>query len=351
VLALHHARQAVKWTLVVSLGACALFAFEALVLHGKVPIARIAARPLSLARVVLGYPHFLIAFYFLLAGPRLRSAAGWLRLGLLLLASVALCWGCAALGGYATGLVYVLTILYFFFHVFRDESYFYRTHAGPAIPAAEQRAARRANVWMEVAALSLVAALLVPFHLATNRRGQPPALEDWSYPALFAALGVPLLGLCALALWRLHREHPAGLRGVLHDHWPLARVLAAYVALLGSGLLLGAWTIEFLVLLHFVGWFYFAIVRIGQQPPGVEAAVTWHTPTRWFKRNRRGFWVLHGGLAALTLFACVLAFWLLPDRPVVVAGQAFRNAVAVPLNNEVFYHLTVAHVTLSLFPR
>ncbi|MHC4135907.1 MAG: hypothetical protein ACYTDU_04985 [Planctomycetota bacterium] len=90
-----------RWTLWVAVAACGACVFEALVLHGKAPIERIAARPRSFARQVLGLPHDVIATYLLLTSARLRSAAGWLRLGRLVVAGVALCCGFAALGGTA----------------------------------------------------------------------------------------------------------------------------------------------------------------------------------------------------------------------------------------------------------
>jgi len=357
VLAVHHLIQVVKWTAIVAAGFALLTVVEHVWLRPSV--YPVAAKPLSFARQVLGIPHFVIAVYFMLTSPRMRDTRNRLWFGGLTLATLGLCGAFWAIGGYGTAVGYIVMIHYFIWHAYRDEGFFYRLHSGPAIPKDEQAQAVKTNAWMETAAFCLLAALVAPFHVAFNKRNRPGSeeagilsvLQGWSYPELFAVVGVPLLCMCAYAIWRLHKSHPEGLRGAVRAHWPLVCILLGLDALVVSGLLVGAWTIEFLVLMHFVGWWYFATLKIKDQPKAARKQITWRTPGQWFKRTQRGFWALHGGLAAIVFLGYVATYWILPASGVSFAGGLYRNGLAVLFNDETFYHLTVAHVTLSFVPR
>jgi hypothetical protein len=68
-------------------------------------------------------------------------------------------------------------------------------------------------------------------------------------------------------------------------------------------------------------------------------------------RTRRGFGVLHGGLALLFVLLVASNHWVLAGAPIPWGGAGVPNPLSLLLSTSAFYYWTIFHVTLSFVPK
>ena len=109
--------------------------------------------------------------------------------------------------------------------------------------------------------------------------------------------------------------------------------------------------LNFIVLIHFTGWFIFATKSISSQPKAVQQAATWRQPNQWIRVNMLGFWVFHGGLAVLFFGFVAMNHWVFAQRPLTIDGLTLSNPLTVLFGRHSFNYWTIAHVTLGFLPK
>ena len=119
-------------------------------------------------------------------------------------------------------------------------------------------------------------------------------------------------------------------------HRPILVIQLASTGIVLVALIGGSWTLQIVVLMHFVGWYLFALHQIGRRVPAAPRSI-W----QWMRTTRAGFMTLHLGLAALVALLMVID----------VYGFGRTTWLNAAIGSQSFYYWTIAHVTLSFLPR
>jgi hypothetical protein len=355
-----------SWALVIVAGFAVVHLVERFVVALPYDM-RLVQNPSEFAMRVVGLGHHAVALFFLLTGAALRRPAGrrWLAADVAL--GLGLCAAFAALGGKAHPLARAGFYLFFLVHAFRDEVFFYDRYR----ERVQGRPAGRdaSTAWLQVIAAGVLGVAMVPAYLYVAHVGGGPhapawlaavgmrvswretALAramlpgDWSFGQIFLVFGVPFVALLVAAAVRFA---VAGARpvAVYRAHAPLVTVLAASVGLVLASVVVGAWPLYVIILVHFVAWFRFTIARLrdGATAPGAGR----RSLVGWLRGTVPGFWVLHGGLTAVFLgliAACELAI-----RSGPTLSPSWQVATFL-MSSSGFFYWTIMHVALSLVPR
>jgi hypothetical protein len=304
---------------------------------------RMFIQPADIPMRVFGLPHFLIATLFVLGSSRMREAANRLRLAGLAVVAVLLCVLFARAGAQANPVAIFLFYAYFIVHQLRDEAYFYKTYG--ELPAQDPRRHERIVASLQWLAIGLLFAVAWPTITTLPVRdydtthswlqGFYPA--EWSFAARLAVTAIPMLAVTGVVLGRLARSFPDGLAGLWRVHRPILVVQLATMAIVLLGLVAGTGVINAVVLMHFVGWYLFALNRLDRSPASSPRVGTWE----WMRTTRRGFMTLHLGLAALVAAGMAID----------VYGYGQQSWLHAIVGAQSFYYFTIAHVTLSFLPR
>jgi hypothetical protein len=305
---------------------------------------RLVRSPALVPMTILGIPHFLIGFLFLATSRRLRvPGAAWRLAGLAVL-SVALCalyaWGG---GHYAKSKIPTAAVaLYFIVHELRDEAFFFRAYGDAPADVDAARTSRFLAAVTTVLIVALAGIGTFAYDVYSRHRGRAGVLDyvlpDDTGNAARAVLVLGIAALLAVVAWRAwaRREADRVATWVSRSR-PMFAVYGLFLLVVLSGLASGT-LLEAIVLWHVLEWLFFSVRQIGERegkaprPPGFLA---------WVKGTRRGFLVLHLGLAALVFVG--LAAWAY-----VYGKSGWLTPVVGP---EAFYYWTIAHVTMSFVPR
>lgn len=319
---------------------------------------------------VAGISHYVVALFFFLTSARLRTAAGWTWMGALGLLGAAWSFAFVALGGARNPLCFGAFHLVFFGHVVHDEVFFYREYARQS--GRDVRDPGHSLAWVQVAWLALQGSLLVPalvtlaylggapwlpaslppslqfLQSIRTRRAMPSLLPgDWSFAETCAVLTLPFVLALLVAGWRLATDRGPG---ALPRHTPVVAVLAGGAGLVLASAVLGLWLLRLVVLMHFVSWFLFTLLRLraarGPRPARPPASVV-----AWIRATVQGFSVFHVGSALMILGLIALNHYVLVNRPIAWGGQSLANPLATLLSADAFYVWSFVHIALSCMPR
>ena len=201
----------------------------------------------------------------------------------------------------------------------------------------------------------LVAAITIIGKLGVNKRvtqvfnAMFPA--DWPFAVAFLSTFLPLAALATFAFYTIQSRQPGGFAGLVATHWPLVRVIGGTMLIMLAGMLVGPWTFNLVILMHFVAWFEFSTVKIRALPREVRQSASPLRPFDWFKKSLAGFCFFHVGLSVFFLALIVVNHYVLRRQPMVVDGQTWSNPLELLFSAQNLYYWTIAHVTLSFFPR
>jgi hypothetical protein len=291
----------------------------------------------------LAVAHTIVASAFLLTSRRVRSGRGLAWLVALLVASVGVCFGYAALAETSAQAAAVFFTAYFLAHDLRDESYFYEANGDAKRAAgAAPRPARLATVLVTAA---IVATLGVAVFLGVGgARRYMGALGEVPLAAR-AGLAAAVVLSTAIAVRAVARAEgvrdAAAWRAFLRGHRPLLLVCAgAYAALFVGLWLTGRFYV--IVSLHIVLWWVWAGRNVARasKPVPRPAPFTW----AWVRRTPVGFHTFHAGVLVLVVGAA--AVWAFGWR-----NDPSMTALRLLSGKDVFYYWTLVHVTVSWMPR
>jgi hypothetical protein len=360
-LTTHYWVSSLLWSLVLVLIAAGWYLLETAGSGSPPPLVK---HPFEFATRVVGLSHHVVALIFLIGVVRWQAVSTWVNLAGLTALGLAGAAAFSHFGGRKNAFLNVGFYVFFQLHAMRDEVRFYRHHSGPT-PSLTGAAADRELRWLQMAALGVLG-LAIPvwvYSVGLARGSEGSALlalplkitrresasvdifpADWpaAIPALILAL--PWLALIATAVVRLGGTS-SRLRAVAQTHAPLVKVLALGLALVAASAVVGSGALHLLILLHFVGWFQFTMVKLGSAPP-VAPPAGGGALLHWLRRTRPGFVVFHGGLAGLVLGLLAL------DHYVLGAGVTReRSVLTFALSSSTFYSWTILHVAWSFCPR
>lgn len=360
-LPVHYWLEAAKWSAILMGAMAVIYALEKFVLGHKGTQLRMVADPSEMAVRFFGLSHYTVATYMLFTSKKLRNLRGMLMLGLFTLLAVAACMLFGSFGGKANIAAVIAVFFFFLMHALRDEVFFYRMRTGKAISDEEYPHVYRMLIWLQVAGICVLAALLYPAFIY-KFTGSPShaALDVWIntlFPAEWPlglkmlASSAPFACVAAFALSKIQRAHRGGLVDLLMSHTPLSIILGSTVVVALSSVFIGTWVLNVVILMHFTGWFIFTTAGICKQPQAVQQAVTWRTPNQWIRQNLLGFWVFHGGLALMFLGLIAANHWLLAQRPVTFRAMTLPNPLTVLFCANNFFYWTIIHCTLGFLPK
>jgi len=306
----------------------------------------IADSPFSSLVLILGMPHFLLGFAFMVSSAATRGLRHWVPIGAALL--IGLGFDCLLhhYAAMATGrrLGSAIVGLYFILHVYRDEWFFRGRDAdGPVSnPVAP----------VMLAVIALVAtyefAIWSRFVLvgdpAYNLRHylNPGTIEGINRLVLWLSVAAPSAAIAILAYWRSARVAGAGLLAVIRRDRALWSVYGLLCAVFVVSTVVGG-KLSTIVLIHLVSWWAFTTRELAQ-PNRSSAAVAATGAGLWQKTRttQTGFQTVHGMLVAV--FLCLLVLYTHDSAG--MQGGVFDYI----LTQNAFFYWTVMHVTLSLFP-
>ena len=339
-------RATLLWTIAAVLFAQIFYPFDryGFALDGARPRSyRMFIYPSEIPMRVFGIPHFLIALAFTLTSSRMRVRRNWFRFAGLAIASALLCALFLDAGAQRNALAIFLFYAYFIVHQFRDDTYFYEAYG--EVPSEARRSHERILTRLRWLSLAVLFAIAWPVYttLGVQDFATGDSILSVAYPAAWslgvrlAVTSVPAFAAVALVLRWIARTLPGGVPELWRVHRPMLVIQLASMAIILFALVGGTWAINLVVLMHFVGWYLFALYQLGQRPPATPPDTIW----KWMRTTRAGFMTLHLGLAAavgIGIAVDVYGFgqqsWLYP----IVGAHAF-------------YYWTIAHVTLSFLPR
>jgi hypothetical protein len=335
------------WSVVLLLACLAIQLIEAHGL-GLPPQRRLVRHAPEFAVRVVGLSHFVVALFFLLTGSRVRDRAVRVRVAALAMLGGGLSAAFATLGGPANPLCLAGLNVIFMAHAFRDEAFFYRRQAAAgATPLSEA-----SLLWVQTMAVGVLGMIIVPTSVYVARvRGEPGAAA-WlallpgpsSAAETFIVFGLPFALVAAVAAVRV----AAAGRSPWRTHAPLLKVLSLSIALVVvSSALVGAVALRLVILMHFVGWFRFTTARLRDAEPATPAAGTRASLTAWLRGNVHGFWLLHGGSAAIFLAIIASNHYLVGAAPLHWYGGLGPDPVTLLFGAGAFYYWTIAHLALS----
>jgi hypothetical protein len=358
-LTLHNYIQTLFWTGAAILVCCLSYAIEKYGLIRWLEVLpndahyRMFKNPAELPMRLFGLPHFVIGTAFLLTSRRMRGPRSIVQLLGLAGLSVVFCalfWRYGQqfdAAGIPTGEPHPLALLVFYFyfliHGFRDEAFFYKAYGD--MPPDGAIAHGRIMVVLQLLMLGLLVSLALPAYVLYGQfrpEFRHPALDamfpaDWPYALRFAATFLPMLAVAVFAVSRIARKFEGGLRGLWAAHSPILTIFAISMGIILVALVSGPWTFNFVVLMHFVGWYLFGRASMRKRPPATAPTGWWH----WMRTTEKGFTVMHLGLAAIVTILVALS----------VYGFGKTGVLDAVLGSKTFYYWTIVHVTLSFFPR
>jgi hypothetical protein len=304
---------------------------------------RLFKNPATLSMRVFGIPHFFIAFLFTLSSKRMIQARSKLIFAALTIAGAGLCYLFYRCGAHENHFAIFLFYFYFIIHGFRDDAFFFKTY-GDMPQHAKEAHARIMQVfqWLSV---GLLFSLLWPATAqlsSTNVKYADPIMgtffpADWPFVVRLFSMFGPMAIIAATLVWRIATAYPGGPRPFWLTFRPLLMVYMLTMIIVLSSTFLGAWTFDFYILMHFVGWFLIALYLINRFPAKEKPAGIWP----WMRTTRAGFITLHFGLVAITLTLYAISTYAFGRTDIV------EKAISVPG----FYFWTLMHVTWSFLPR
>lgn len=349
VMTVHNYLQTLFWTFAAILFCVGCYCVEKYGLIGLLGVLpddslyRMFKNPAELPMRVFGLPHFIVALMFMLSSKRMRGvkSIGWL-VGLTGV-GVAFCWAFAKVGAHENGLALLVFYAYFLVHGFRDEAFFYKVYGD--MPKEDEAVHRRIVIALQVLLLGIILALIIPaYQIYAQQKPQfsHPAIRDlfpaeWPYVLRFFSLVGPMAAVTAIALWRIARVFPDGLRGLWRVHAPILFVFGVSTFIVLLALVSGPWSFNAVVLMHFVGWYLFGRWMLRKHPPKVPPTSLW----KKMRTTESGFTVLHLGLAAAVVILIALSTYAF--------GKT--GPLEALVGSKSFYYWTIIHVTLSFFPR
>lgn len=341
--------QTVIWTALAMLACVVAYCIEKYGFRLKeLGLPRMFFNPAEIAMRIFGLPHFMVGLFFMLTARRMRTVSGWAWFVGLLAVGIAFAWLFHRYGAHRSPVMLIIFYFYFLVHGFRDEAFFYRNYGDCPTDAGKPH--KLVMFVLQLMLISLLLAFLMPTYLLVAPMygqkidPQDPVLNlvfPASVPFLikFAWYLLPVLAINAGLYYWLERRYPGGWRAIWQDHHPILMVFLWSTVIVLATLLVGAWTFNFVVLAHFVGWYLFSLRKLETLPPSARA--TPRQPLRWMRTTRAGFMTLHLGLAAVV--AGLIA----------IATYKFGNTGTLEaiVGGPSFYYWTVLHVSLSFYPR
>lgn len=312
--------------------------------HALLGAGELTLRPFPSVMQIVGLPHFVIGFLFMVSSGRMANARSRLAIGAFVAIGAALCWLFYLAGGpdAQPRLPLILVALYFLVHAYRDEWTFYSQYGEE-----RSRAARSHLAWVILGLFAATAAvawtvMAVAGKLESNLRGVMDAddLAGVSRVVLWTAPFSTFSAMAALLFLAAKRRAGLGLHAMFLRDRPLWFVyLAIPIVVTLCSLFDGAF--YSLILLHVIGWWVFATAMLAQR--GRKATPRTIGPRGWMRSTQAGFQTLHGVLALVFLVLLVVYF----HNRGTLGGTAF----AWFLEPDAFYYWTVMHVTVSLVPK
>lgn len=304
---------------------------------------RMFKNPTELPMRIFGLPHFIVALLFVLSSRRMKQPRNIAWFAGLLAVGSAFCFLFYRLGAHTNAFLMFLFYFYFLIHGFRDDAYFYKAYGD--MPPDEAKTHARIMVVLQCLAIGLLLSLIWPTYAQmslTKPRLADPILQnffpaDWPFVAKLMSTFMPMVLIALFALWRIARIFPDGLAGLWRTHRPILAIQLASLGIVLLALVGGPWTFNVVVLMHFVGWYLFALYLLGRNPPKEPPRGVW----QWMRTTRSGFMTLHLGLAAVV--TALIA--------VDVYGFGKDCWLDVVVGSKNFYYWTIMHVTLSFLPR
>ena len=309
------------------------------------PYERMFDYPATMAMMIFGWPHFIIAIYFMTSSRRMQNARGWAWITGLTCVGIVMAFGFRQMGGMRNPVMLILFYTYFLVHAYRDEALFYRMSGDR--PNMDEKTQDRLATSLQVIALATLLIILMPVYLYFQERtGQlnrnAPLLSiiypsSVSFPVIFGAyLGV-LAVINTVVYFVTGRRYPGGWFKALRQHRPLVLVFVGANLILFTMILLGTWVFSYVVLAHFIAWYFFAVRKLKTAPPGKPA----RNLSVWFRTTVPGFRVLHFGMVGVVVV-------LLGISAYVFNHDRWLNPL---IGETTFYYFTILHVTMSWVPR
>lgn len=307
------------------------------------PDHRLLKNPATFAMRAFGIPHFTIAFMFALSSRRMKQARNKVLFALLAVASVGVCYLFYRWGAHTSPFAVFLFYFYFIIHGFRDDSFFYKTYGD--MPEAARATHERMMKVLEWLSVGLLFSFLWPAYAqlaSTNAKYADPVLgnffpADWPFVIRLTSMFVPMLLIAIIVLYRMAGGFPGGARAFWRTHRP---VLSIYMLTIGIILLapvVGPWTFDMYILMHFVGWFLIALYLIKRFPPAQPPTTWWG----WMRQTRTGFITLHFALVAVTVGLMAFSTY----------AYGKTGPIELLIGAPGFYYWTLVHVTTSFVPR
>jgi hypothetical protein len=303
--------------------------------------------PAEISMRIFGLPHFMVGLFFMLTAKRMRTPSGWAWFFGLLAMGIFFAYVFGRCGGHRNPVMLIAFYFYFLIHGFRDEAFFYRSYGD--CPAVDSKQTARVLLLLQVMLISLLFAFLMPTYLEfLNIKNKLPANDpilNAFFPASipfmkkFLTYLLPVMGVNVILSWRLARGYPGGWRAIWRDHHPLLMVFLISTGIVLGTLLVGPWTFNYVVLVHFVGWYLFAIRKLETVPPDKRASA--NHPLAWMRTSVAGFRVLHLGLAVLVTVLIAISVYVFKNK----------SWMDILIGGPSFYYWTVIHVSLSFYPR
>jgi hypothetical protein len=305
---------------------------------------RMFKNPTTTPMRIFGIPHFVIAVLFLLTSRRMKQRRNQVLFAGLTVLGVGLCWLFRQAGGHLSPFAVFIFYFYFLIHGFRDDAHFYRTYGD--MPREGAEAHDRIVLVLQCLLIGLLFSLFWPTYAhvaATDYRRADPILgsffpASWPFVLKLGSMFLPMAGVAAVALHRIARRMPGGWAGLWRSHQPLLVVYLLSLAVLVAAMLGGPGAFDVWVLNHFVVWFLFALYLMRRFPPKEPVKGAW----AWVRTNRRGFMVLHFGLAAVVAGLMAVSVYAFGQR---------ETPLDWIVGKESFFYWTILHVTWSFVPR
>ncbi len=304
---------------------------------------RMFKNPAELPMRVFGLPHFIIATMFVLTSRRMQSLRNRLVFILLCGVSVVVCIAFHRVGATENPIALILFYFYFLIHGIRDDAYFYKSYGDMPTEAAPTH--QRIMAVLQLLALGLLFAFIWPIYTYLSRikpRYAHPVLQnffpaDWGFAFRLAIMFIPMVLIALFALAMIARQFNDGWAGLWRAHRPILAVFIISIGIILLTLIIGPATFNVVVLMHFVGWYIFALYLLGRRPEPAGQLGWW----QWMRSTRRGFMTLHLGLAAVVTILIAIS----------VYGFGKQDFLEDFVGSKSFFYWTIAHVTLSFMPR
>ncbi len=306
----------------------------------------IADSPVSNLVLILGMPHLLLGFAFMLSSTATSGLRHWLPIGAALLIGLGFEYLLHHYAALDTGrrLGSLVVGLYFFFHTYRDE-WFFRSRDADR-PASNPIAPVMLTLIALVAAYECAvwsASVLVgdPAHNLRHYLN-PAAIDGVDRRVLWLSVAAPSAAFAVLAHRCSARLAGAGFPALVRRDPALWLVYGMIFAVFVISALAGA-KLAAIILIHVVTWWAFMTRGLSQRKrtcAGVTGTLA--ALGRSLRTTQAGFQAVHGLLVAS--FLCLLTLYTHD-----VAGM-HGGILDYVLTQNAFLYWTVMHVTLSVFP-